>query len=66
MSQSFSMGDKWTPDQTVQVQGRNIYLWIIIALVLHLSSQYGAPPTRRRSLGARVSGSRGFLTPLLL
>ena len=29
MSQSFSMGDKWTPDQAVQVQGRNIYLWII-------------------------------------
>ena len=29
VSQSFSMGDKWTPDQTVQVQGRNIYLWII-------------------------------------
>ena len=29
VSQTFSMGDKWTPDQTVQVQGRNIYLWII-------------------------------------
>ncbi len=29
VSQSFSMGDKWTPDQTIQVQGRNIYLWII-------------------------------------
>lgn len=29
VSQTFSMGDKWAPDQTVQIQGRNIYLWII-------------------------------------
>jgi ubiquinone/menaquinone biosynthesis C-methylase UbiE len=29
VSQSFSMGDKWPPDQTIQVEGRSIYLWII-------------------------------------
>ena len=29
VSQTFSMGDKWPPDQTVQIQGRNIYLWIV-------------------------------------
>jgi hypothetical protein len=29
VSQSFSMGEKWPPDQTMQVEGRNIYLWII-------------------------------------
>ena len=29
VSQSFSMGDKWTPDQTIQAEGRNVYLWTI-------------------------------------
>lgn len=29
VSQSFSMGDEWPPDKTVQVDGRNVYLWII-------------------------------------
>ena len=29
VSQTFSMGDKWPPDQTVNLQGRNIYLWVI-------------------------------------
>src|SRR5688572_22284734 len=29
VSQSFSMGEKWPPDQTVQVEGRNVYLWMI-------------------------------------
>ena len=29
VSQSFSMGEKWPPDQTMQVGGRNVYLWII-------------------------------------
>jgi cyclopropane fatty-acyl-phospholipid synthase-like methyltransferase len=29
VSQTFSMGPTWTPDQTIQVEGRNVYLWII-------------------------------------
>jgi ribosomal protein L11 methylase PrmA len=29
VSQTFSMGPTWTPDQTIQVDGRNVYLWII-------------------------------------
>jgi cyclopropane fatty-acyl-phospholipid synthase-like methyltransferase len=29
VSQSFSMGEKWPPDQTIQVEGRNVYLWTI-------------------------------------
>ena len=29
VSQSFSMGEKWPPDQTMQVEGRNVYLWMI-------------------------------------
>jgi cyclopropane fatty-acyl-phospholipid synthase-like methyltransferase len=29
VSQSFSMGDEWPPDKTVQVDGRNVYLWVI-------------------------------------
>lgn len=29
VSQSFDMGDEWPPDKTVQVDGRNVYLWII-------------------------------------
>jgi cyclopropane fatty-acyl-phospholipid synthase-like methyltransferase len=29
VSQTFSMGDKWPADQTIQVEGRNIYLWMI-------------------------------------
>ena len=29
VSQTFSMGDKWPPDQTLQVEWRNIYLWTI-------------------------------------
>lgn len=29
VSQTFSMGDKWPPDQTMNLQGRNIYLWVI-------------------------------------
>lgn len=29
VSQSFSMGEEWPPDKTVQVDGRNVYLWVI-------------------------------------
>jgi len=29
VSQTFSMGSSWNPDQTIQVEGRNVYLWII-------------------------------------
>ena len=29
VSQSFSMGPTWPPEQTIQVDGRNVYLWII-------------------------------------
>jgi cyclopropane fatty-acyl-phospholipid synthase-like methyltransferase len=29
VSQSFSMGTAWAPDQTIQVGGRNVYLWTI-------------------------------------
>lgn len=29
VSQSFDMGDQWPPDKTVQVDGRNVYLWIV-------------------------------------
>lgn len=29
VSQTFSMGEKWPPDQTLQVEGRNLYLWTI-------------------------------------
>lgn len=29
VSQSFSMGDLWKPDQTIQVQSRTVYLWIV-------------------------------------
>ena len=29
VSQTFSMGSAWTPDQTIQVDGRNVYLWIV-------------------------------------
>ena len=29
VSQTFSMGSLWTPDQTIQVDGRSVYLWII-------------------------------------
>jgi len=29
VSQSFSMGTSWTPDQTILVDNRNVYLWII-------------------------------------
>jgi len=29
VSQSFSMGEKWPPDQTIQVEGRNVYMWIV-------------------------------------
>lgn len=29
VSQSFDMGEEWPPDKTVQVDGRNVYLWII-------------------------------------
>src|SRR4029450_4526914 len=29
VSESFSMGDKWAPDQTIQAEGRNVYLWTI-------------------------------------
>ena len=29
VSQSFSMGAQWPADQTIQVEGRNVYLWMI-------------------------------------
>ncbi|MGE3178105.1 MAG: cyclopropane-fatty-acyl-phospholipid synthase family protein [Vicinamibacterales bacterium] len=29
VSQTFSMGSGWTPDQTITVDGRSIYLWTI-------------------------------------
>ena len=29
VSQSFSMGSQWPADQTIQVEGRSVYLWII-------------------------------------
>jgi cyclopropane fatty-acyl-phospholipid synthase-like methyltransferase len=29
VSQTFSMGPGWTPDETIRVDGRNVYLWII-------------------------------------
>ena len=29
VSQSFDMGEEWPPDKTTQVDGRNVYLWII-------------------------------------
>lgn len=29
VSQSFDMGEEWPPDKTVQVDGRNVYLWTI-------------------------------------
>jgi ubiquinone/menaquinone biosynthesis C-methylase UbiE len=29
VSQTFSMGDLWTPDQTITVDGRNVYLWTV-------------------------------------
>jgi SAM-dependent methyltransferase len=29
VSQTFSMGPTWNPDQTIQVDGRNVYLWTI-------------------------------------
>jgi hypothetical protein len=29
VSQSFDMGEEWPPDKTIQVDGRNVYLWII-------------------------------------
>jgi cyclopropane fatty-acyl-phospholipid synthase-like methyltransferase len=29
VSQTFSMGSGWKPDQTIQVDGRTVYLWII-------------------------------------
>lgn len=29
VSQTFSMGDKWQPDQTIQVDDRDVYLWTI-------------------------------------
>jgi cyclopropane fatty-acyl-phospholipid synthase-like methyltransferase len=29
VSQTFSMGPTWQPDQTIQVDSRNVYLWII-------------------------------------
>jgi hypothetical protein len=29
VSQSFSMGDLWKPEQTIQVQSRTVYLWIV-------------------------------------
>jgi len=29
VSQSFSMGPTWPPVETIQVDGRNVYLWII-------------------------------------
>ena len=29
VSQSFSMGTQWPADQTIQAEGRSVYLWII-------------------------------------
>ena len=29
VSQTFSMGSQWEPEQTIQVGGRNVYLWTI-------------------------------------
>jgi hypothetical protein len=29
VSQTFSMGPTWTPDETILVDGRNVFLWII-------------------------------------
>lgn len=29
VSQTFSMGSGWQPDQQIQIDGRNVYLWII-------------------------------------
>jgi ribosomal protein L11 methylase PrmA len=29
VSQTFSMGPTWNPDQTIQVDGRSVYLWTI-------------------------------------
>jgi ribosomal protein L11 methylase PrmA len=29
VSQTFSMGSQWPADQTIQVDGRNVYLWTI-------------------------------------
>jgi precorrin-6B methylase 2 len=29
VSQSFSMGSQWPADQTIQVEGRSVYLWTI-------------------------------------
>ena len=29
VSQTFSMGSQWQPDQTIQVDGRNVFLWTI-------------------------------------
>ena len=29
VSQSFSMGAQWPADQTIQAEGRSVYLWII-------------------------------------
>ena len=29
VSQSFNMGAQWPPDQTIQVEGRSVYLWTI-------------------------------------
>ena len=29
VSQSFSMGSQWPADQTIQVDGRSVFLWII-------------------------------------
>jgi hypothetical protein len=29
VSQTFSMGSLWEPTETIQVEGRNVYLWIV-------------------------------------
>ena len=29
VSQSFSMGEEWPPEKTIEVDGRNVYLWTI-------------------------------------
>ena len=29
VSQSFSMGESWPPEKTIEVDGRNVYLWTI-------------------------------------
>ncbi len=29
VSQSFNMGDEWPPEKTIEVDGRNVYLWTI-------------------------------------